>query len=85
MHIKNGDLFFLLHYLKFLSFNLHILQSHHSLFYTSYDTPFNVRRDLVRNTHVIAMYVSYNECIQPEDGFYSRNMLLTVNYKQSRV
>jgi len=24
-------------------------------------------------------------CIQPEDGFYSRNMLLMITYKQSCV
>jgi hypothetical protein len=45
--------------------------------------PFNVKRDLVRNIHGIDMYVPCNDCIQPEDGFYNRNMLLTVNYKQS--
>jgi len=46
---------------------------------------FNVRRDIVRNIHGIEIYVPYNDCIQPEDGFYSRNMLLTPNYKQSCV
>jgi hypothetical protein len=47
--------------------------------------PFNEIRDLVCNFHGVVMYVTYYNGIQPEDGFYSRNMLLVVNYKQSCV
>jgi len=47
--------------------------------------PFNVRRDLVCNIHDIVTYISYYDCIRPEDSLYSRNMLLMVNYRQSCV
>jgi len=60
-------------------------------YYTMYDTfkcvipPFDVIWDLVCNIHGVVIYISYYDGIQPEDGFYSRNMLLMVNYKQSCV
>jgi hypothetical protein len=46
---------------------------------TSYNT--YMWRSLFRNIHGIVKYLSYYDCIQPEEGFYSRNMLLMVNYK----
>jgi len=41
----------------------------------------NVRRDLICNIHGNIRYISYYDRIQPEDGFYSLNILLMVNYK----
>ena len=36
------------------------------------------------DTHGIVIYVYYYDlCIEPEDGFFSRNMLLIITYKQS--
>ena len=42
---------------------------------------FNIRRDIVYNIHGMVTYISYYD----EDGFYSLNILLMVNYKQSCV
>jgi len=44
-----------------------------------YNSPIQYMTHLVRKIHGIAIHVSYNDCIEPEDGFYSRNKLLTVN------
>jgi len=47
----------------------------------------SVRRDLVPKIHDIVIYIYFLLWffIQPEDGFYSRNMLLMITYKQSCV
>jgi hypothetical protein len=42
--------------------------------------------DLAHNIHATIKYIfPIWFCIQPEDGFYSRNMSLVINYKQSCV
>jgi len=36
----------------------------------------DTRSNLVHTFHGIVIRISYYDCVQPEDGFYSRNMLL---------
>jgi hypothetical protein len=43
--------------------------------------PLNVRHYLVHNIRGIVICISYYDRIQAEYGFYSRNILLMVNYK----